>query len=126
MSICEQRWGQKDAFLQRSHIIKELRRSHGSELDSLRDSLKMLDVLASNRDLQDAVKENAEMFVDVEKLGLYQLVKEKGEAKGIERGIEQGHREIVLRLLHKLSPEQVADLSGVPLAKVNAIAAANA
>ena len=36
-----------------AHIIKELRRLHGDKLDSLRDSLKMLDVLAGNRDLQD-------------------------------------------------------------------------
>ena len=31
-----------------AHIIKELRRLHGDKLDSLRDSLKMLDVLAGN------------------------------------------------------------------------------
>ena len=49
-----------------SHIIKGLRRLHGSKLNSLRDSLKMLDVLAANRDLQDLVKENTKMFIDVE------------------------------------------------------------
>ena len=118
--LCDHKNREPNALV--AHIIKELRRLHGAELDSLRDSLKMLDVLASNRDLQNAVKENAEMFIDVEKLGIYQLVKEKGEAKGIEKG----HQEIVLRLLHKFPPEQVADLSGVPLAKVNAIAAASA
>ena len=53
------------------------------------------------------------MFVDVEKLGIYQLVKEKGQ------------REIILRLLAKFPPEQVADLSGIPLTKVEAMAAAN-
>ena len=57
------------------------------------------------------------MFVDVEKLGIYQLVKEKG--------MEKGQREIVLRLLAKFPPEQVADLSGIPLNKVKAMAAAN-
>ena len=57
------------------------------------------------------------MFVDVEKLGIYQLVKEKG--------MEKGQREIVLRLLAKFPPEQVADLSGIPLTKVKAMAAAN-
>ena len=111
-------------------IIKKLKLLHGPRLNNLRDSLKMLDVLASNRDLQNVVKENAEMLIDVEKLGIYQLVKEKGEAKGMEKGraegleqgLEQGHQEIVLRLLAKLPPEQVADLSGLPLAKVKAIA----
>ena len=119
------------------HIIKKLSRLHGPRLDNLRASLEMLDVLASNRDLQDLVKENAEMYVDVEKLGIYQLVKEKSEAKGLEKGLErgmakglskgleQGHQEIILQLLAKLPPDQVADLSGVPLTKVKAIAAAN-
>ena len=81
----------------------------------------MLDILAANRDLQDVVKENTKMFIDVEKLGIYQLVKEQSEAKGLE----QGHQEIILKFLAKFSPEQVADISGFPLDKVNAIAAAN-
>ena len=85
MSICEQRWGQKDSFLQRSNIIKELRRVHGSELDSLRESLEMLDILAGNRNLQSTVRENAKMVIDVEKLGLYQLVKDIGEKRGLQK-----------------------------------------
>ena len=120
-----------------SHIVQELCRLHGSKLDSLRDSLLMLDILASNRDLQNLVKESAEMFIDVEKLGLYQLALEKATkqvmAEGMERGrvegrvegIEQGQQTMVLRLLAKFPPDQVADISGFPLDKVNAIAAAN-
>ena len=148
------------------HIIKELRRLHGAKLDSLRDSLMMLDILAGNRDLQNIVKKNAEMLIDVEKLGIYQLVKEKGEARGLEKGLaqglkkgkaeglekgkaeglekgkaeglekgkaeglekgkaeglEEGQQKIILKLLSKLPPDQVANLSGVPLAKVQAIA----
>ena len=133
--LCDPKGLEPKALVAR--IIKELSRLHGSRLDNLRASLEMLDVLASNRDLQDLVKENAEMYVDVEKLGIYQLVKEKSEAKGLEKGLErgmakglskgleQGHQEIILQLLAKLPPDQVADLSGVPLAKVKAIAAAN-
>ena len=116
-----------------AHIITELHRLHGPKLDSLRDSLKMLDVLAANRNLQNIVRKSAEMFIDMDKLGIYQLVKEKSEAKGLEQGraeglgqgLEQGHQEIVLRLLAKFSPEQVAELSGLPLPRVNAIAAAS-
>ena len=120
-----------------NHIVQELCRLHGSKLDSLRDSLLMLDILASNRDLQNLVKESAEMFIDVEKLGLYQLALEKATkqvmAEGMERGrvegrvegIEQGQQTMVLRLLAKFPPDQVADISGFPLDKVNAIAAAN-
>ena len=83
----------------------------------------MLDVLAANRDLQDLVKENTKMFIDVEKLGIYQLVKEQSEARGLAKGEARGLRKMVLKLLAKLSPEQVADLSGISLAEVKAIAA---
>ena len=116
-----------------SHIISELQRLHGTQLNSLRDSLMMLDILAGNRGLQNLVKEYAEMFIDVEKLGLYQLAIEKGMEKGraqgmeqgLEQGLEQGQEEIVLRLLAKFSPEQAAEFSGLPLARVNAIASAS-
>ena len=100
-------------------IIKELRRLHGDKLDKLRDSLKMLEVLAGNRNLQTVVKENVKMYIDVEKLGIYQLVKEIGE----ERGEERGEQKVLLQLLKKFSPEQVAELSGVSLEKVRDIAA---
>ena len=70
------------------------------------------------------------MYIDVEKLGIYQLVKEKSEAKGVARGEAKGmkkgraeyEQEIILQLLTKLPPEQVADLSGISLAKVRSIA----
>ena len=110
-----------------ARIIKELRRLHGDKLDKLRDSLKMLEVLAGNRNLQTVVKENVEMYIDVEKLGIYQLVKEKSEAKGQAKGMEKGRaeyqQEIILQLLKKFSPEQVSEFSGVSLDKVRDIAA---
>ena len=128
-----------------AHIIKELRRLHGDKLDNLRDSLKMLDVLSGNRGLQDVVEETINMYIDEEKLGIYQAVKKRGEAigikkgeargikkgeargeaRGIKKGEARGLRKMVLRLLTKLPPEQVADLSGMSLAEVEAIAAAN-
>ena len=55
------------------------------------------------------------MYIDVEKLGIYQLVKERGE--------ERGEQKVLLQLLEKLPPEQVAELSGVSLDKVRDIAA---
>ena len=114
-----------------AHIIKELRRLHGDKLDNLRDSLKMLDVLSGNRGLQDIVEETIDMYIDEEKLGIYQAVKKRGEARGEARGIKKGEargearglRKMVLRLLAKLPPEQVADLSGMSLAEVENIAA---
>ena len=111
--LCNPQGQEPNALVAR--IIKELRRLHGDKLDKLRDSLKMLEVLAGNRNLQTVVKENAEMYIDVEKLGIYQLVKERGE--------ERGEQKVLLQLLEKLPPEQVAELSGVSLDKVRDIAA---
>ncbi len=89
------------------------------------------------------------MYIDEEKLGIYQAVKKrseaigikKGEAMGEARGIKKGEarglkkgeargearglRKMVLRLLDKLPPEQVADLSGMSLSEVETIAAAS-
>ena len=108
-----------------AHIIKELRRLHGDKLDNLRDSLKMLDVLSGNRGLQNVVEETINMYIDEEKLGIYQAVKKRSEARGIKKGEAQGLKKMVLRLLAKLPPEQVADLSGMSLAEIKAIAATN-
>ena len=63
------------------------------------------------------------MYIDVEKLGIYQLVKEKSEAKGQAKGLELGEQKVLLQLLKKFSPEQVAEFSGVSLEKVRDIAA---
>ena len=115
--LCDPQGQEPNALVAR--IIKELRCLHGDKLDKLRDSLKMLDILAGNRGLQNLVKENAEMYIDTEKLGIYQLVKEKGE----EKGRSEYQQEIILQLLEKLAPEQVADLSGVSLDRVRDIAA---
>ena len=119
--LCDPQEQEPNALVAR--IIKELRRLHGDKLDKLRDSLEMLDVLAGNRNLQTVVKENTKMYIDTEKLGIYQLVKEKGEAKGQAKGLELGEQKVLLQLLKKFSPEQVAELSGVSLDKVRDIAA---
>ena len=115
--LCDPQGQEPNALVAR--IIKELRRLHGDKLDKLRDSLKMLEILAGNRNLQTVVKENVEMYIDTEKLGIYQLVKEKGRAEGLELG----EQKVLLQLLKKFSPEQAAELSGVSLEKVRDIAA---
>ena len=92
-----------------AHIVEELRRLHGDQLDSLRDSLLKLENLARNRNLQNLVKEKSEMIVNIEELATYQ------------EGLERGQQEIVLKLLDKFSPDQVAELCGVSLDKVKAM-----
>ena len=72
-----------------AEITSKLRRLHGDQLDSLRDSLVMLDILATNRDLQHLVKENSAMFIEVEKLGIYQLAMERGMERGEQKGLQK-------------------------------------
>ena len=121
--LCDPKGREPSAVV--AHIVKKLVRLHGDKLDNLRNSLMMLDVLASNRDLQSLVKENHDMFVDIEKTSLYQLGVERGVEQGLEQGSERRQQKIILNLLAKLTPEQVAEFSGVPLTEVNAIAKAN-
>ena len=112
-----------------AHIVEELRRLHGDQLDSLRNSLLKLENLARNRNLQNSVKEKSKMIVNIEELATYQEGLERGQVQGREEGREQGReqgqeqerQEIVLRLLDKFLPEQVAELSGVPIEKIKAI-----
>ena len=120
-----------------AHIIGELIRLHGPQLDSLRSSLLKLDALARNRDLQRLVKEKYKMILEIEELASYQIGMERGQLQGLEKGLvrgleqgleqgqEQGQQKIVLKLLDKLPPDQVADLSGMSLAEVQAIADAD-
>ena len=112
-----------------THIVEELRRLHGDQLDSLRNSLLKLENLARNRNLQNLVKEKYKMIVNIEELATYHEGLERGQVQGREEGREEGReqgqereqRKIVLRLLDTLHPEQVAELSGVPLEKIKAI-----
>ena len=55
--------------------------------------------------------------IDIEELATYQAGMDRGQLKGQE----QEQRKIVLRLLDKFLPEQVAEFSGVPLEKIRAL-----
>ena len=104
-----------------THIVSELRRLHGSKIDSFNDSLLKLETLARNRNLQNLVKEKSEMIVNIEELATYQAGVERGHLQGREEGQEQEQQKIVLRLLDTFLPEQVAEFSGVPLEKIKAM-----
>ena len=105
--LCDMGKREPDAVV--AHIVSELRRLHGSKLDSLSDSLLKLETLAENRNLQNLVKEKYKMIVNIERLASYQ------------EGLEKGQQELLLKLLDKFLPEQVAEFSGVPLEKIKAM-----
>ena len=56
-----------------------------------RSHLKMVEVLSTNRDLEDKVRKGEEMLtVDIERIPSYNIGLERGIKKGIEEGIERG------------------------------------
>ena len=69
----------------------------------------MLDILAGNRNLQSIVRENVKMVIDVEKLGIYQLVKDIGLERGLERGRLEGLQKAAVALFkHGFSIVEIA------------------
>ena len=57
------------------------------------------------------------MIVNIEELASYQ----EGVERGQLQGREQERQELLLKLLDKFLPEQVAEFSGVPLEKIKAM-----
>ena len=57
------------------------------------------------------------MIVNIEELASYQEGLERGQLQGRE----QERQELLLKLLDKFLPEQVAEFSGVPLEKIKAM-----
>jgi predicted transposase YdaD len=92
----------------------------------LREYVSMLEILASNRDLNLNISEEFEMLrIDFEKLPTYQMGWKKGMERGIEKGIEKAHTQalaIATRLLARgIEPAQVAVLTDLPLAEIEAL-----
>ena len=141
--LCD--FGERAAQEVIERILLALRHIYRDDLVNLRDRLLALEVLATNRNLLPILKQSeSEMLnVDIESLPSYQIGWEKGEAIGISKGeaigiskgeaigiskgeaigISKGEARLVRALLRKQSPESVAELTGMELSRVLAIAA---
>ena len=83
----------KDEQLVVNTILKKLKTLCQDEIE-FRSHLKMVEILSSNRNLEDAVKKGENMLkVDIQKMPSYQIGLEKGIERGIERGLEKGKYE---------------------------------
>lgn len=101
-------------------ILARLKARYAEDPARLRDYLEMLEVLASNRDLNIDIREELDMLtIDVEKLASFQMGQDKGREEG-------AHAQAVLiagNLLGiGLTAGQVAAATGLPLAEVEALA----
>lgn len=113
-------------------ILARLKARYAEDPARLRDYLEMLEVLASNRDLNIDIREELDMLtIDVEKLASFQMGQDKGREEGREEGEKKGreegaHAQAVLiagNLLGiGLTAGQVAAATGLPLAEVEALA----
>jgi predicted transposase YdaD len=86
-------------------------RHFGENPPRLREYVKMLDILASNRDFNIDIFEELKMLtIDVEKLATYRLGVEKGE----QQGAHSQALEIAKNMLEAgFNPGQVSSLTGL-------------
>lgn len=80
----------------------------------------MLEVLAQNRDLGSMIQEVYYMLqVQLERLPSYCIGLERGQEEGREEGREETRHAVAKRLLARgMSPHEVADITGLPLAEL--------
>ncbi len=96
-----------------NHIVLRLRELTGDDEKRFRRYFDMLEVLSTNRDLKDQLKEAEDMLKEIDRTQLpsYEL--------GLEDGIEKGHFEgrltVARKLLDKLSDEDIAETTGLKL-----------
>ena len=125
-------------------ILTRLQRHFAEHPARLREYVEMLEILADNRDLGLDIYEELNMLnVNVERLASYRIGMEKGEMMGLERGLEKGLEkgmekgreegmekgargqavETAQRMLAAgFDAELAANLTGLPLAEVEALA----
>lgn len=100
-------------------ILARLAERFGANLPRLREYVDMLDILASNRDLNLNIREELKMLtIDVEKLATYQL----GMEKGMEKGAYERNMAIAKNLLERrMEPDLIAAVTGLSLAEIEGI-----
>lgn len=101
----------------------------------LREYIEMLDILASNRDLNLNIHEELDMLaIDIEKLATYQIGLKKGRAKGIAEGKAKGKAEGKLEGAHTqalaitekllamgIEPSRIAAITELPPEEIEAL-----
>jgi len=108
-----------------NHIVLKLKELTGEDEKGFRRYFDMLEVLSTNRDLKDQLKEAEAMLKEIDRTRLpsYELGLEDGIEKGIEKGRQEGRREgrfeatlaEARRLLPKLTDEEIAEATGLAL-----------
>jgi predicted transposase/invertase (TIGR01784 family) len=98
--------------------LKELSRDNEIEY---RNYLKMINILSSNRDLEDEVAKGAEMLsVDIEKTPFYKMGIKKGIKDGLQKGIEDGVKAVAKRMIEQnIDISTIQSLTTLSLEEIN-------
>ena len=100
-----------------NHIVLKLKELTGEDEKGFRRYFDMLEVLSTNRDLNDQLKEAEAMLKEIDRTQLpsYELGLEDGIEKGIEKGRFEGTLAVARKLLSKLSDEEIVEITGLKL-----------
>jgi len=115
--LCD--FGDRDKQEVVNTIIKRLIESCSDSIE-FHKHLKMIEILSSNRDLEEKVKEGEKMLVvDIERMPSYQI----GLEQGIEKGIEKGREEALIENAKKmimigLDIETIHKVTELPIDKI--------
>ncbi len=117
----------KDKQLVVNTILKRLQELSEDEL-SFRSKLKMVEILSTNRDLEEQVKKGEEMLrVDIEKMPSFTIGLERGLEKGLQTGMQKGitlgkkeaQKNIAKSMLEKnLAIELIAELTKLSIEEI--------
>lgn len=89
----------KDKQLVVNTILKRLKELTSDELE-FRSKLRVVEILSTNRDLEDEVKKGEYMLkVDIEKMPSYNIGLERGMQKGIEQGMQKSAMLIAKKMI---------------------------
>lgn len=86
-------------------ILKRLKESCQDDIE-FRSHLKIVEILSTNRNLEENVKKGEEMLtIDIEKMPSFNIGLERGMQQGIQKGIEKGKLEGILETAIKMVKE---------------------
>ena len=97
-----------------------------SDSKALREYVTMLEILASNRDLNVDIQQEFTMLeIELEKLPSFLIGKERGVEEGIERGEHKKSIMVAKQLIKLNMPlEQIAKISGLSLSELEVLKSA--
>jgi len=123
--LCD--FGDRDKQEVVNTIIKKLIDSCGNSIEFYKH-LKIIEILSSNRNLEEKVKEGEKMLsVDIERMPSYQIGlehgmekgREKGREEGIEKGIERAKMEDAKKMIMiGLDIETIHKVTELPIDKI--------